>query len=153
MTQPGIGGAPEDVVGVQVERERAGDMVRDDGLVHMHGALRRPGRAAGEVQQRHVLAGRSAAIVEVGRGRRHQRRPGRAVPGGVAGRRRSAAHAQARQLVAHRRDLAPVERRGGDEHVAVAELDSRCAHRLGPERREQRAEARCAFLSVPSAAT
>ena len=31
-----VGGAPEDVVGVQVERERAGRVVGDHRLVHVH---------------------------------------------------------------------------------------------------------------------
>ena len=51
----GIGGAPEDVVVVQVERVEAGDMMRHDRLVHVDGALGPARRAAGEVQQRHVL--------------------------------------------------------------------------------------------------
>ena len=36
----GIGGAPEDVVIVQVERVAAGDVVGDHRLVHVDGALR-----------------------------------------------------------------------------------------------------------------
>ena len=55
----GIGGAPEDVVGMQVEREPGGRVVRDDRLVDVHGALRSSRRAAREVQQRELVRDRS----------------------------------------------------------------------------------------------
>ena len=51
----GVGRAPEDVVRVEVERELAGDVVRDDGPVDVHGAFRRAGRAAREVEESDVL--------------------------------------------------------------------------------------------------
>ena len=51
----GIGGAPEDVLGMKIEHVFAGDVMGDDRVVHMDGALGRSGGAAGEMQQRHVL--------------------------------------------------------------------------------------------------
>ena len=51
----GIGGAPEDVVVVQVERVMAGDVMRHHRLVHMDRAFRPAGGAAGEMQQRVIL--------------------------------------------------------------------------------------------------
>ena len=36
----GIGRAPEDVIRMQIERELAGDVMGDDGLMHVDGALR-----------------------------------------------------------------------------------------------------------------
>ena len=83
----GVGGAPEDVVRVQVERELAGGVVRDHRLVHVHRALRRAGRAAGEVQQRQVLgsvggiSNRSlAAAISAAKSRVPRHRVGRRPP-------------------------------------------------------------------------
>src|SRR5690606_37778519 len=67
----GIGGSPEDVVLVEVEREPAGGVVRDDRLVHVQRALGLAGGAAGEVQQRRRLRVGGADIV-VGIGCREQ---------------------------------------------------------------------------------
>ena len=107
-----VGRAPEHVVRVQVERERAGGVVGDDRLVHVHRALRLAGGAAGEVQQRRVVRDRSARIVEV---------VGAPRPSGAsqveraglvgAGRRRRGARARGRAARRGRRDLPPVERR------------------------------------------
>ena len=55
-----IGGAPEDVVVMQVERIEPGGMMGHDRLVDVDRAFRPAGRAAGEMQQRHVLGRRSA---------------------------------------------------------------------------------------------
>ena len=49
---PGIGRAPEHVVGVEVEDDRAGVVVGDHGAVYVNRPLGPPGRTAGEVQQR-----------------------------------------------------------------------------------------------------
>ena len=64
----GVGGAPEDVVGVEVERELARDVVRDDRAVHVHRALRLAGGAAREVQERGVLRVGRPDLEPVGRG-------------------------------------------------------------------------------------
>ena len=56
---------------IKVEGEAAGDMVRHDGLMHMHGPLRTTGRAAGEVQQGHVFGPRPHGLERV-RCRRHR---------------------------------------------------------------------------------
>ena len=77
----GIGGAPEDVVGVEVEREPAGHVVRDDGAVHVQRALGLAGGAAGEVQQRRLLRiGRRDG--EVGAGASARSAPKSSVPAG-----------------------------------------------------------------------
>ena len=52
---PGIGSAPEHVAGMEVQRHGGRGVVGHHGAVDVDGALRRPGGAAGEVQQRHVL--------------------------------------------------------------------------------------------------
>ena len=106
----GVGGAPEHVVGVQVERRGPGGVVGDDGVVDVDGALRRAGGAAGEVQQRHVLGvgrrdlelvgGRGQQLVEADASRRRRRR--RADEHDVVER---------RERVPQRRHLAAVERR------------------------------------------
>jgi hypothetical protein len=70
----GIGRAPEHVVLMQIEGIDAGDVVRDHRAMHMDCALGPPGRAAGEMQQRHLFRiGRFDR--EVGRGGVHQRVP------------------------------------------------------------------------------
>ena len=51
----GIGGAPENVVGMKVEGELAGHVMGDDRLMHVHRALGLAGGAAGEMEQRQVL--------------------------------------------------------------------------------------------------
>ena len=150
VTQPGIGRAPEDVVRVQVERELAGHVVRDDRLVHVHRALRRAGRAAREVQERHVVGcGRSdlvpvrppasSAPSESTPVRQRARRPV------VAGQEHVP---QRREALAHGRHLAPVQGGCRDEHSAVTQADA-LLDRFGTEGREQRAE-HGAVLSVPS---
>ena len=85
-----VGGAPEDVVGMQVERVAAGGEVRHHRLVHVHRALGRAGGAAGEVQQRRVVGAwcgtarrvsrrRAISVAQVERAgaRRWRRRPRR----------------------------------------------------------------------------
>ena len=151
VTQPGIGGAPEDVVGVQVEREPRGRVVRDDRLVHVHRALRRARRAAREVQQRELLGlGRRdrerracAARPRRGRARRARRRRRR---------RRAARASRLGQLGADRRDLAPVQRRRRDEHPAVAELQA-LADRLRDRTPRTAARRPRPSFSAPSTAT
>ncbi len=65
----GVGGAPEDVVGVEVERQLAGDVVGDDRGVDVHGALRLAGGAAREVDEGDVLGVGGADLVRVVGGR------------------------------------------------------------------------------------
>ena len=56
----GIGRAPENVVGMQVEGDLPRDVVGHDRVMDVHRPLRSPRRAAGEVQQRPGLPDRSA---------------------------------------------------------------------------------------------
>jgi hypothetical protein len=138
-----VGGAPVDVVGVQVERVLAGGPVRRHRAVHVHGALRRAGGAAGEVQQREVLRPGRHDVEFVG-GLRHQR--GEVERAGHVGRPALLAHqqhvAQRRQLTADLRHLALVEQFRGHQYGALAELDAR-GDRLraegGKEGRDHRA--------------
>ena len=51
----GIGRAPEDIVGVQIENIFAGHVVHQHRIVDVDGPLGHAGGAAGEVQQGHVL--------------------------------------------------------------------------------------------------
>jgi hypothetical protein len=50
---------------VKIERELAGNIVRDDGAVNVYGALRLASRAAGKVQKRGI-AGRGGSYGEGG---------------------------------------------------------------------------------------
>ena len=138
----GIGGAPEHVVGMQVERVATGREVREHGAVDVDRALGRARRAAGEVQQRHVL-GRRPLHLERVRSARHQRRE---VVRALDLRRAAVVADQqhvleARQRVHDRRDLAPVQRLGRHEHPPFADCEAR-ADRLGAERGEQRRDHR-----------
>jgi hypothetical protein len=119
-----IGGAPEDVVGVQVERRRGGRVVRHYRAMHVHRPFRHAGGAAREVQERGVF--RSGAFgLELARERVQ-----------VSG--FNANHVlERRHLCRNLLHLALVERLGGDEHLAAAEVDARL-ERLGAERREKR---------------
>jgi hypothetical protein len=40
---------------MEIKRELAGDVMLDDGLMHVHRAFRASGRTAGEVQESHVF--------------------------------------------------------------------------------------------------
>ena len=51
----GIGRAPENVLGMKIERKLAGHMMGHDRLMNMHRALGSTGGAAGEMQQREIL--------------------------------------------------------------------------------------------------
>src|SRR5690606_36613998 len=53
----GVGGAPVDVAGVEVEGVASGDVVVEDGLVGVHGALGLPGGPGGEVDEGDVVGG------------------------------------------------------------------------------------------------
>ena len=61
----GIGRAPIDVVGVEIERHHAGGVVHHRRAVHVHGALGHAGRAAGEVQERHVFGARALDLESI----------------------------------------------------------------------------------------
>ena len=134
----GIGGAPVDVVRMQVQREGAGRVVGGDGVVDVDGALGRAGGAGREVQQGHVL-GPGRHDLPVRGGCLHQ-------PFQVQGARLRLAVGvgqqhmpQFGQRAAQLRHLPPVERPGGDEHPAGAQLQP-LPHGLRSEGREQRAE-------------
>ena len=134
----GIGRAPEDVLRVEIEREAAGDVMRNHGLVHVHRALRPSRRAAGEVQQGHVLGAGPYGFKGIrcrGHGGGQVRRARRQAPRAFG----QEHLVQARQLLAPRFDLAPIESLGGDEHLGVADRHARL-DRLRPECRKQRGE-------------
>ena len=138
----GVGGAPVDVVGVQIERVAAGGPVRDDRTVYVHGALRRPRRATGEMHQRHVFFG-SGLDLQFGRSRVEQ---GRQVE--CSGNRRASAVLRHQQDVLQRRhavtplgDLAFVERVRRHQHLARAEIYAR-GDGLRAKGREQRRDHR-----------
>jgi hypothetical protein len=50
---------------MQIEREAAGDVVRDHSFVHMHSPLRPPSCAAGEVKQSHVFGARPHGLERI----------------------------------------------------------------------------------------
>ena len=133
-----IGGAPVAVLGVQVERVAPGRVVGDHGTVHVQGALGRAGGAAGEVQQRGVVCGGRDGDGIVA-GRSHQRDPVQCVglirAAAVLGHQQHMA--QRGHLRAHRLNLAPVQRIGGHQHLALTDVDAR-GDRLRAERGEQR---------------
>ena len=136
----GIGSAPEHVVRAEIAGEPTGDMMRDHGRVDAHRPLGTPGRAGGEVQERHVFgvgrrdleirAGRSqkrAQIVGAGDIHRGLRRPD------------DEDALEVRQRLAEQLDLAPVEAFGGDERFRRAD-DQALSDRLEVEGGKQRAE-------------
>ena len=135
----GVGGAPEDVVGVQVEGVAAGRVVGDDRLVHVHGALGRAGRAAGEVQQRQVLGPVRGDLAS--RAPRAASSAARSSVPGLGRRRVDEQHVLAGRAAASRigATFLPVERPRRDQHPPAAEVQP-LADRLGAERGEQRAE-------------
>ena len=70
----GVGRAPEDIVGLEIKRELAGDVMRHDGFVHVHGALWPSGCAAGEVQKGHVFRTGPYRVEPIGRRRQRGRK-------------------------------------------------------------------------------
>ena len=132
--------APEDVAGVQIERQPARHMMGHHGLMHVRGALRLARGAAGEVEQRDVLGiGRLDRERVVGAA--HERR----VVVGVRHARRLPIVADQEhvleigQRAPQRGNLAAVERLRGHQHAG---LPRRHPHPDGlrPERREERTE-------------
>ena len=130
-----IGGAPEHVVVVEIERDRSRGVVGDDGVVHVDRSLGRAGRTAREVQQGHVL----------GIGWRDHEVVGRAGEQIVE----QQCSLDTSTLVSDEHDVlerrhrgtnrchpAPVERRRRDEDMCVTEYEA-LTDRLGPERGEQ----------------
>ena len=121
-----VGGAPEDVVGMQVERIAGGGVMGDGRAMHMHGALGGAGGAAGEVQQRHVFGRGRDRCAGVARGI-HQRGEVERARGN--GRSTFFPHQQhmfqGRHPVAPLRQLALVKRGGGDQYAACAQIHAR----------------------------
>ena len=137
----GVRRTPEDVVRVQVECERARDVVGDDGAVHVQGAFGRPRGSAREVQQRRILRVRVRDLKALVRGGEHRveplrarRRPGRGV--GVAD---EPDVLERGQSGAQAGDLAPVEGVARHEHAALSEREP-LADRIRPEGGEEGAE-------------
>ena len=110
-----------------------------------------PGRAAGEVQQRHVL-GSVGAISNVSGGRGHESCGARCSVGDVVVAPTEQHVLEVRQLGPDRRDLAPVERRGGHQHRRVAECRGAVAIGSGPNA-ENSGHTTAPCFSVPSTAT
>ena len=133
-----VSGAPEDVAGMQVERVQAGGVVREHRFVDVDRALRPPGGAAGEVQQRHLVGARGHAVEGIG-GLVHQR----AEVVRVRGHRNAAAVVDQQHLLErsdlrpHRRHLARVQRRCRQQRPRAAEVHAR-GNRLRAKGREQR---------------
>ena len=138
----GIRRAPEDVLGMQIEREASRHVVHHDRLVHVQGPFRGACRSAGEVEQRRVLRERRPDLVHRRGGAEEVCPRYRASRGlGVALFRHDDDVSEARQLVAEPRDLLCLELRRRDEDAPVAEPKAR-RDGLGPESREQRTEHR-----------
>ena len=131
----GVGRAPEHVVVVQVEGPARRRRVRDQRVVDVDRALRRAGRPAREVEQRHVLG---PCRGRIGGPRVVEQRP--EVEDALVRAVLVDQHdvAESGQRRPDRGDLAPVERARGDEHAGVAERQA-LADRLRPEGAEQRA--------------
>ncbi len=133
-----VGGAPEHILLVQVERVACGHQVGEHRLVHMHRPLGPTGGAAGEVQQAHGLGLRGADGV-VRRPAGQQRVP--RVHAGLGQQRRiGLAHQhhmpQAGQAFAQRTHLALVQLGCGDQHACIAHFGPR-GNRLRSESRKQ----------------
>ena len=137
----GVGGAPVDVVRVEVQAPLAGEVVLDDGVVAVDCALRLAGGAGGVVHDRVVVARRrerpelvrriahQRVVVEVALGERLGGAPVLVDDDDVL---------QVRQLREYLRDL--LAQVGlGDEHLRAAVLHA-VAHRVRAERREERAD-------------
>ena len=120
---------------MQIEREPAGDVMRDDGFMDVHRALRPSGRAAGEVQQGHVFGTRPYRFERIRRLRQGRGQIDRAC--GKAARTFGQEDVlQAREFFSPRLDLAPIECFGGDEHLGLADRHTGL-DRLRTECREQ----------------
>ena len=119
VTQPGSAVHQNTSSVMEVERELARDVMRDDGAVHVDGAFGRARRAAREVEQGAICSSSVGAIVNRSLARSSRRRrfcvPGHR--GGVAGGAIEQHVAQIRQRVANGGDLPLVERGRGDEHA------------------------------------
>ena len=124
---------------MQVEGQQPGGMVGDDRLVDVHGCLRPPGGAAGEVQERGIF-GSGGPDLECRRRRAHQRAEVERAGGQLS---RLIAHEEhvlePLQAAPDPGDLLPVEALRGDEHFRPADRDPG-PQRLGAEGREQRRE-------------
>ena len=134
----GIGGAPEAILGMEVERVARGCVMRDHRAMHVLRALRRAGGTAGEVQQCGVLGRGRRGFERVGGGGEERAEVECAGLGGGAAIRRDQQHVpQRRQLCTPLLHLAPVKLVGGHEHLAFAHADAR-GDRLRAESREER---------------
>jgi hypothetical protein len=128
VTQPG-GGAPEDVLRVQIEREPAGCVMHHGGAMHMDRPFRRTRGAAGEMQEGGIVPGRRhdrEVVARLG----HQ--SGQIERAGNVGGRGSVLDDQhmleRTELRTDGLDLTLVERRRRKQHLAPTHVDS------GPDR-------------------
>ena len=141
MTQPGVGGAPVDVVRVEVQAPLAGEVVLDDGVVAVDGALGLAGGAGGVVHDGVVVARRGKGA-EIVRGLVHQDVVVEVALGeGLGGASVLVDDddvLQVRQLREDLRDLLP-QFRLGDEDLCAAVLHA-VAHGVGAECGEERAD-------------
>ena len=119
---------------MKVEREARRGVMRDHGLMHVHGAFRSAGRAAGEMQQRDVFRiGRRNREVLIGcrKQRAEIARTGQPLDRGGIGHEEHVF--EARQRRAQRLDFPLVEDIGRDKHLRAGDVDSRL-NRFRPER-------------------
>lgn len=134
----GIGGTPEDVVGVQIEHVFPRRVMREHRVMHMHRALWHARRAAREMQHRHILrVGRRNS--ERIAGLRHQLRQRAHIRARVIGCIGEQDVFQQRQPRAQSGNLLFVERARRHEHLRIAATHP-LENRLRSKLREQRAE-------------
>ena len=130
-----VGGAPEAIVIVQIEREKSCRVMRDHGVVNMQDALRPAGCPAGEMQERDVFR-IGGGYVENGQRPAHQVAPGKHAFAARLGVDENDMF-EFRQAGTQGFDLAPVERLRCDEDARLADLHAR-GDGLGTEGGEQR---------------
>ena len=114
----GVGGAPEDVIRVQVENIFPGHVMHDDCAMDMDGALGPARGAAGEVEERRILgfrAHRREAALFISQGLRQGDRAGR---GGIVDDQHLLQRGQPLPPALH---LLAVEGAGGDQQLCSAQ--------------------------------
>ena len=120
---------------MQIECDLAGDVMGDDGFVHVDGPLRSSRGAAGEMQQRHVFGTcpyRTECIRGGRQGAGEIHRTGWRGAGAIG----EKYVIKAGKLFAPRLHLAAIKRFGGDERLGIADAHAGL-DRLGSERRKQ----------------
>ena len=125
---------------MKVEREAAGHMMRDDGLMHVHRALGLAGGAAGEVKQREILRiGRRDLEIVAGFVHQLMEILGVRNLANLFGAANQQHVLEPGERGSHFGDFAFVQRDGGHQHAAVADANA-LTNRFWAEGGEQRAE-------------